>query len=128
MAAGVRLTARERLLRGVTEAAWQAQVLGVAKFGGWRVAHFRPALRQSGRGSTAVQADGAGFPDLFLVRAGRALAVELKREVGQPTEAQVAWLNSLARAGLEVGIWRPSDEPLMSDVLLRGAPMPPWLP
>jgi hypothetical protein len=47
----------------ITEAAFLRQVLDLAKLRGWRTAHFRPA--QTSRGwRTAVQGDGAGFPDL----------------------------------------------------------------
>jgi hypothetical protein len=44
---------------------------------GWRAAHFRPARTAKGW-RTPVAADGAGFPDLVLVRRTRIVAAELK--------------------------------------------------
>ena len=46
---------------------------------GGRVAHFRPPRTVHGW-RTAVAADGAGFPDLVMVRGSRLLAAELKSE------------------------------------------------
>ena len=60
----------------MTEADLQQAVIECARTLGWMVAHFRPALRQSGRWSTPVQADGKGFPDLVLARAGRVIFAE----------------------------------------------------
>jgi len=59
----------------------------------------------------------AGFPDRTCCR-DRVLFVELKRELTgrlsedrnrQPGDAQVAWLDRLAKAGGEVYLWRPGD-------------------
>lgn len=128
-----RLTNVERLLRAVTEEQWQAQVIGQARLGRWRVAHFRPALRGRSRDgrerwSTPVAADGAGFPDLILAGDGRLLGLELKRELGRVEPAQVQWLLALQRAGAEVAVWRPSDRRLAEAVLLRGARLPTYSP
>jgi hypothetical protein len=40
-----------------------------------------------------------GTPDVFLVREGRCYALELKAEDGRPTEAQLAAIAALERAG-----------------------------
>lgn len=107
----------------VNETAFQAQVIDLARFAGWRVAHFRPAMDARGRWSTAVSGDGAGFPDLVLVR-DRLLFVELKTETGTLRAEQVAWLAAL-RAGVPVGedvlveVWRPSMWPYIEAVLTR---------
>lgn len=94
----------------LTEAAWQAQVLALAKLCGWRVAHFRPAMTQSGRWVTPVQADGKGFPDLVLVRGGVLLVVELKAERGRLSDEQAAWLTAFRGVpGVRVEVWRPAD-------------------
>lgn len=45
-----------------------------------------------------MQADGAGFPDLILVRRGRVVACELKADRGQLTDQQHDWLRALAAA------------------------------
>ena len=36
-----------------------------------------------------------GFPDLFMIRDGRALAIELKSGKNQPTEPQADWIDAL---------------------------------
>lgn len=59
----------------------------------------------------------AGFPDLCLVRDGRLIFAELKRQAAKhkPTPAQVAWLDALddvavrAAAAVTVYLWRPLD-------------------
>lgn len=124
-----RLSASERLLRAVTERAWQAQVEGVARFGGWLAYHAPDnSPRRSRSGATYVQNVRRGFPDLVLVRGRRLLAVELKTETGVVSPDQVAWLTALAGAGAEVAVWRPRDRAVMEDVLLRDAPTPAWSP
>lgn len=102
---------RERDFRG--------QVIDLARLMGWRVAHFRPALRQSGKWSTPVQADGAGFPDLVLVRPPRIIFAELKVARRKPTPQQQAWLQDLAECPVEVYLWRPSDWEVIVDTLKR---------
>lgn len=110
----------------LTEAQWQEQVLGMARLFGWRCAHFRSARTEKGW-RTPVQADGAGFPDLVLVRGTELIFAELKANRGRATEAQHEWVNALAHvaaavAGVEycddwevgkprmnVYFWRPRD-------------------
>ena len=104
-----RLSTAERLDRDVLEADFQSQVLQLAGILRWRRAHFRPGLNRRGEWQTAVQGDGAGFPDLILVRGGRVVAVELKSELGRTTPEQEGWLAALAQAGIEACVWRPSD-------------------
>ena len=93
------------------EGDFQQAVIDYAHLCGWWVAHFRPSLQRSGRWSTAVQADGAGFPDLCMVNQekGRVLFVELKTEKGQPTAEQHEWLMMLQGCGCQAFLWRPSD-------------------
>jgi hypothetical protein len=91
-----------------SEAGFQRAVIDLARLMGFRVAHFRAA--QTGKGwRTPVQADGAGFPDLLMVRGGRVIAAELKAERGRVSDEQLAWLDALAAAGVEVAVWRPRD-------------------
>lgn len=103
----------------ISEAEFQRQVLQLAKLCGWRRAHFRPGLTQSGRWVTPVQGDGQGFPDLVLVHPGRGLLlfVELKTDKGRETTEQRAWLEALARAGARAETWRPRDWPHIERVL-----------
>lgn len=102
----------------MTEAEWQAQVLDFAHLAGWRVAHFRPAGTEKGW-RTPVAADGAGFPDLVLVRGRRLIFVELKSETGKLRSEQEDWLAALDKSDAEVHIWRPSDFEEMISTLQR---------
>jgi hypothetical protein len=83
-------------------------VLKAARLYGWLAAHFRPALTSRGW-RTAVSGDGAGFPDLVLVRGDTVLAVELKSETGKLAPEQERWLRALANAGIPSEVWRPED-------------------
>jgi hypothetical protein len=106
--------ARAKTLR-VSEAAWTAQLLALAALLGWRSLHVRPARVKSRDGGddewrTPVAGDGAGWPDLFLVRGTRAVAAELKTNTAPgPRPEQTAWLEALAATGVETYVWRPRD-------------------
>ncbi len=99
----------------ISEKAFTTTVIRMAQAFGWKVAHFRPGMTLRGRWVTPVQGDGAGFPDLFLLRADRLIIAELKTERGRLSERQVSWYMDLlafsAHFGPEVlvTIWRPSD-------------------
>jgi hypothetical protein len=82
-------------------------VIEAARILGWKVAHFRPARTRYGW-ATAVQGDGAGFPDLVLAR-DRIVYVELKTARGRLHETQKAWIEWLTAAGCEAHVWRPDD-------------------
>lgn len=104
----------------ITEAEWQRQVIDLAHLFGWKVAHFRPAQTTKGW-RTPVAADGAGWPDLFLVRE-RCIAVELKREKGKVGDEQAVWLTLLRAAGIETYVIRPRNLDDLAAVLRhRGA-------
>lgn len=93
----------------MSEAQLQDSVIALARTLGWRVAHFRPARTEAGW-RTAVSADGAGFPDLVMLRANRLLVVELKSEGGKLTPVQALWLGAFVLIqGCEQALWRPSD-------------------
>jgi hypothetical protein len=110
------------LQTGLTEADWQSRVIDLARLHGWRVAHFRPARTAQGW-RTAVAADGAGFPDLVLVRGSSLLLIELKTDRGTVSSAQRAWLDALAQVpGALVDVWRPGDWPVVQRVLGTAAP------
>jgi hypothetical protein len=101
----------------VTEAAWQTQVIDLAQLLGWRVAHFRAA--QTDRGwRTPVQADGAGYPDLVLVRGSELLFVELKAQRGRLSGEQRAWLDALRAVAdavtFAVGVAHTEDERMVT--------------
>lgn len=90
-----------------TEEEFQGAVIGLARATGWMVAHFRPAKTDRGW-RTPVAADGAGFPDLVLVRE-RVLYRELKSMTGRVRPEQRGWMACLQAAGADAAIWRPSD-------------------
>src|SRR5678815_1193598 len=103
----------------ITEAAFTSQVIALARWYKWRVAHFRPAMTKRGNWVTAVQGDGAGFPDLVLVRNGELIFAELKSARGtvKPGSEQEKWLRELSRVALlqrhpesvNVYVWKPQD-------------------
>jgi hypothetical protein len=95
----------------VTEKEFQSAVIAAARALGWRCAHFRTALNSRGQWLTPVQADGAGFPDLILVRGKRIIAAELKVARGRVSAEQEAWLEAFRKAGALAPVWRPSDWP-----------------
>lgn len=102
-------------LDDIPEAEWQKNVIDLARLFGWRIAHFRPAQTTKGW-RTPVAADGAGWPDLFLVRE-RCIAIELKREKGKLSDDQAVWLTALRQAGIETYLIRPRHLEQLADVL-----------
>jgi hypothetical protein len=94
----------------LSERAFQRQVIEFAQLHSWRVAHFRPGQTAHGF-RTAVEGDGAGFPDLVLARAGELIFAELKTETGRVSPAQQGWLDELDGQGREVYLWRPAMWP-----------------
>lgn len=93
----------------ISEKAFTAQVIALARWHKWRVAHFRPGMTQRGRWITAVSGDGVGFPDLIMLRHNRRIMAELKAAKGKTTIEQAKWLESARIADFEVYIWRPEN-------------------
>lgn len=94
--------------KAMLESAWQKRVLRYALWGHWEYQHtfdsrFGPR----------------GFPDLILIRPPELIAAELKTNRGVISDAQAYWLEGLHDCGLEVHVWRPSDEPLVKARLMR---------
>jgi hypothetical protein len=112
-----RLTDRDRALRAVTEKQWQKQVEQMLTVLGWRFFHA-PDNRPAKNG--AVQNVKAGWPDLFAVRGKRAIAIELKSEIGRTSPDQDEWLADLAMTGIETYVWRPRDANDAAAVLAVG--------
>lgn len=104
-----------------SETAFQSWVLELARLTGWHAAHFRSVRVQRRDGSvrymTPVQADGAGYPDLHMVRGERSVFAELKAQHGKPSSEQEAWMEKLRATGHEVYLWRPSDRDAIEEVL-----------
>jgi hypothetical protein len=84
----------------VTEKAFQATVIELARWFGWRVHHPHDSRRSE-----------PGWPDLVLARPAtrEVLFVELKTARGRLTDDQGWWLDALHVAGLETAVWRPAD-------------------
>ena len=106
---------------GWREADFQQAVIGYARQRGWKVAWFRPVRVQRKDGSvyheTPVGADGKGWPDLVLVRAGEIIFAELKVGRNTASEEQIAWLDALRETGAAAGVWRPADWDTILEVL-----------
>jgi hypothetical protein len=104
------------------EASFQAVVVQTARLAGWRVAHFRAAKTSKGW-RTPVTADGAGWPDLVLVRPPRIIFAELKSETGELRQRQAEWLDVLRLLPqVEVRLWRPADWTALVEDLTGTAP------
>jgi hypothetical protein len=104
------------------EASFQSVVVEVARLAGWKVAHFRAARTAKGW-RTPVTADGAGWPDLVLVRPPRIIFAELKSEAGELRLRQAEWLDVLRLLPTaETYLWRPSDWDELVEILTGTAP------
>jgi len=93
----------------ISEKAFTAQIIALARWYKWRTAHFRPGKTQRGRWVTPVQGDGAGFFDLVLVKRPRVIFAELKTERGKLSEQQKKWFDETAMGVAETYLWRPRD-------------------
>lgn len=101
------------MARGITpEASFQSAVIDLAHLYQWRVAHFRRARTKHGW-TTAVGAEGKGWPDLILCheRRGIILVRELKVPPNRTTSEQDEWLRVLRAVGVDAGVWTPRDWP-----------------
>ena len=90
---------RANVAASMSEAAFQVQVITLARSMGWREYHTYDSRRSA-----------AGFPDLVLVHPKRGLLFrELKTAKGRVSKAQDEWILDLATAGADVDVWRPAD-------------------
>lgn len=74
-----------------------SQVVKLAKTYQWRYYHTYNSRKSV-----------AGFPDITLVRHGRLIFAELKRQDGRFRPGQREWLDDLMPVA-EVHVWRPMD-------------------
>jgi hypothetical protein len=101
----------------VLEKQFAEQVESILNVFGWTWKHDLPALRQSGKWSTAVRGT-IGFPDYIAVRKDRVVCAELKAEKGRLSSEQKRWLSLLEQSGkVEVYVWRPSDLQQIAEIL-----------
>jgi hypothetical protein len=100
---------RQRMADRMTEAQFLQQVRDLALLTGWTVYHTHDSRRSD-----------AGFPDIVAVnpRQARTIFAELKTQTGRLSDAQKAWLASLAEAGQETALWRPADLDDIKQILL----------
>jgi hypothetical protein len=82
-----------------SEKEFQAEVIKRAMRHGWKTFHVFDARKSE-----------AGWPDLVLVRE-RVIVRELKVGNEVPTAAQAGWLEAFANAGIDAGVWKPTDWP-----------------
>ena len=93
-----------------TEAQWQNQIIRAAKDAGWELIYHTWNARHS----------TAGFPDLILVRDGRMLAIEVKKQdpKSKVTPAQAQWIKALDEVdGVTAFVARPSDWDRVTEAL-----------
>ncbi|HUT58686.1 MAG TPA: VRR-NUC domain-containing protein [Phycisphaerae bacterium] len=118
-------TAQRTVSKAMKESELANSVIELAEAYGWRVAYF-PTW-------AGVNKRRKGFPDMVLVRDGRLIFAELKREKQKPSEKQQAWLDDLSLVADEaenlgqdkrywrpvlIRVWRPSDL-LSGDIQLQ---------
>ncbi len=99
------LPAADLILR-LSEKDFQQRIIDRARALGWLVYHTHNSRRST-----------EGFPDLVLVRAGRALVIEVKAERGRVSVAQQVWLDALGATKVETYLIRPSDWSLIEELL-----------
>lgn len=116
MGISVRSHATTALASLLTERQWMTQVTELAEMLGWTWAHFRPAQTTKGWRTPVSGPMGKGFPDLIMARGDRLIFAELKAQDGRLTPEQRAALDVL-RPACEVHVWRPTDLPLVAEVL-----------
>lgn len=92
--------ARKAVLDAMTEKAFQAGVVKLARFHGFSLIYHVFDSRRS----------APGFPDLVIVnpRTERTLFRELKTTRGRVSPDQREWLDGLTMAGQDAGVWRPA--------------------
>ena len=106
----------------INERQFQAAVMELARWQGWKVFHPLPAQNERGQWRTATQGD-TGFPDLVLVHAERGVIfAELKSAIGKLSDHQQTWLATLKQAGAEVYVWRPADIEQIKAILKESRP------
>ncbi len=106
-------------LARLTEREYQKRIEDLAKRLGYLVNHVNKATVAAGRFITPTS--HAGFPDLWLVRDGRLIVLEVKSESAAPSAikpAQKEWIRRLQTvAGVEAYVVRPSDWPHVEQLL-----------
>jgi hypothetical protein len=125
-AGAVKLCGHCRWIEGghMPEKVLQTKVEEYATLNGWLFLHIndsRIPVRKGGRTVWVGDEDTSGFPDLLLLHPRRGLLVvrELKKCDGRVTAKQKQWLDAFVAAGVDAGVWRPSNLPDIEATLGR---------
>jgi hypothetical protein len=93
------MSATQQAVTPMPEYRLQEHVLAAARKLGFHCYHTYYAVRSQ-----------PGYPDITLVKNGRLIFVELKRDGKKPRHDQQVWLDALAEVpGCEVYVWRGRD-------------------
>jgi len=93
------ITALAAVNGGLSEKAFQQQIVDLARLNAWAVFHPYDSRRSE-----------PGFPDLICVRGAILLAIECKSETGRIRPEQQVWIDKLKRVKIVVAdVVRPSD-------------------
>ena len=99
---------RKSLINSITEKEFQDQIIELARYTGYLVYHDQDSRRSE-----------PGFPDLCLV-GDRCIFLEVKRQNGVVSRAQVDWITRLVKAGIIARVVRPSDWDWIQQALVHG--------
>ena len=108
------MTSDDCLDRQMSEKTLQDRIRGRAKSRGWEIVHIGkavPAFDESGKPVWITSAP-EGWPDLVLFKPTAArpvIAMELKRQTNEPTDAQLKWLALLNACGIPAMVIKPND-------------------
>jgi len=98
----------------MSERTLQDRIRDRAKRRGWEPVHIGkavPAYDETGKPIWITSAP-EGWPDLLLFKAGMpypVIAMELKKQNNEPTEAQLGWLALLNACGIPAVVVKPAD-------------------
>lgn len=106
------------LVRDMTEAEFQDNVVRLAKAHGWLVCHVYPGRTATGKVRTNTTYKG--FPDLTLLKRGRLVFLELKAVDGTASPEQRRWIAlSQHVPGVEAYIVDPRDWPAVHRLITQ---------
>jgi len=108
------MTPDDCLDRNMSEKTLQDRIRGRAKSRGWEVMHVGKAVPAYDEAGNPVWVTSApeGWPDLVMFKptaARKVIAMELKRQKGEVSEAQQRWLALMNACGIPAMVIRPSD-------------------
>jgi hypothetical protein len=97
---------RQLVLSRVKEKQFMMWIWSYAERAGWLVYHTHNSRRSP-----------SGFPDLFMVRGDRAVALECKAGRGQASPDQKKWIARMNQAGIPAYVVWPVDEAMVMGLL-----------